>query len=199
MAKPIPKLPVKSFDELFTTRETSFVFSQVRETDYGYALNLKSDVAFAILDTKTTSQLNCLKDMPGVRFEAVIESSVFGKRQRSKAQPRKLFPLSINIFGLLSSADDAGARLGNVSANLQHPQDLDPMVRYRNPQFLMLGDEAWDMRELVGTSNKTSESLQRMVSKEIGSILESLTYVDGASDPSENCGPSPHLVSTLKR
>ncbi|KAI1355975.1 SNF2 family N-terminal domain-containing protein [Xylaria sp. FL0043] len=147
-----------------------------------------------MLDTGTASKLMTLKVIPTVRFEALINSNVFTKRQRRGDQQLKSFDVSINIFGPRSVSDDVGHRLSAVSAYLQHPKSLDSDIEYRNPQFLTFGDEDPGMRSLIGLGHDVGWQPKINSIEEIGRILDSLMHV--AIDGDLRLPPG--LISQLK-
>ncbi|KAI2462808.1 SNF2 family N-terminal domain-containing protein [Annulohypoxylon bovei var. microspora] len=160
------------------TNVAQFVYLNLRQKDHLYVLCSVDSADFAYLDTRTVSKLNTLRGVPTVRFEAVIQSSVFTKRQRGSKLGPQLFPVSINIFGSKSAADDAASRLSNCSICLQHPKSLYAEVEYHNPQFLTFDDdENLNMSGFIGMENDSPWALKINISEVIGSILESLTEV----------------------
>ena len=197
MAK-LTEKPSKGVDDMLTTTTTPFIVFPIQAKGHEYILVRSDGAKLAVLDTKTVSRLNSLKNVLSIQYEAVVESNVFRKRQRPKSQAPKIFPVSINIFGAKVTADDVGLTLERISANLQHPRTLRPYIEYYNPQFLTFDDELLDMREFVGVGHQTSETLECRVSKEIGNILDSLTSVSVADDL-EELQPSHKLISTLKK
>ncbi|KAI0186161.1 SNF2 family N-terminal domain-containing protein [Xylaria flabelliformis] len=159
-----------------------FTHFRVQPKDHIHILCYGSQSEFAVLDTQTTSRLNALSRTPKLRFDAVVESNIFSKRQRGTKQIPRTFPLSINIFGLKSTADDVAYRLSKVSAFLQHPQSLRIEVEYHNPQLLTFTNDDSSMRDLVGIGNNPLQSLNISIIGEVGRILESLTHTDIVSE-----------------
>ncbi|KAI0188849.1 SNF2 family N-terminal domain-containing protein [Astrocystis sublimbata] len=153
----------------------------VQAEKHTYVLYSDHGEGFAILDTRTTSHLGTLSDIPLLRLEAIIESNIFSKRLRGRKQNLETFALSINIFGSRTSADSVADRLSKVSAFLQHPYSLDAGIEYYNPQLLIFADDALDMRDLVGIGNFHLQTLQTNIIGEVGRILESLTHEDDVS------------------
>ncbi|KAI1120104.1 SNF2 family N-terminal domain-containing protein [Nemania abortiva] len=135
-----------------------------------------------------------LKVIPTVRFEALINSHVFTKRQRRGDPQSNSFDVSINIFGPRSVSDDVGHRLSAVSAYLQHPKSLDSDIEYRNPQFLTFGDEDPGMRSLIDLGHDVGWQPKINSIEEIGRILDSLTHVAIDGDLRLPAG----LISQLK-
>ncbi|KAI0161065.1 hypothetical protein GGR52DRAFT_586385 [Hypoxylon sp. FL1284] len=136
-----------------------------------------TNTEFAVLDTRTTSTLIALRSFPIVRFEAIVQSRYFVKRQRRASASLTNFPLSINVFGAKSDSDVVGLQLSKLSAYLQHPESLPPNIEYFNPQFLSFAGENISMNELVGTANDCYLDIRSRISDEVGSIFESLGKV----------------------
>ncbi|RYC57351.1 hypothetical protein CHU98_g8859 [Xylaria longipes] len=155
-----------------------FTCFRVQTKDHIYVLCYESGSEFAVLDTRTTSRLSALSETPMLRFEAVVESSIFSKRQRGGKPRPRIFPLSVNIFGSMTTADDVACRLSKVSTFLQHPQSLHEEVEYHNPQLLTFANDDSNMRDLVGIGNNSIWALNINVVGEVGRILESLTHTD---------------------
>ncbi|KAI0599782.1 SNF2 family N-terminal domain-containing protein [Biscogniauxia sp. FL1348] len=184
-----------SSDLSATNDNALFTTFLLRPKDNLYLLYSETGAEFAVLDIRTASKLNALKGMQMVRFEAVVRSSIFAKRQRGGKQGSQSFPVSINIFGSKSTADDVASRLSKLSAYLQHPEWLHTEAEYHNPQFLPLADRNLKMNDLIGLGSESPWNLKIKISEEIGSILESLTHV-AAEDKIEYVAG---LTSTLKR
>ncbi|KAI1477417.1 SNF2 family N-terminal domain-containing protein [Daldinia eschscholtzii] len=173
----------------------AFTTFPLRRKDNYYTLSSEDGTEFGVLDIRSSSSLNSLDDYRMIRFEAVISASLFTKRQRKEKSGSQLFPLSINIFGWKSTAIGVAYNLSKVSAYLQHPESLDKEAKYENPQCLAFSDGDENMNNLIGTGNGNKPNLQAKISKEINSILESLTYVN----TEENIGSPIGLSSKLKR
>ncbi|KAI0897379.1 SNF2 family N-terminal domain-containing protein, partial [Annulohypoxylon nitens] len=175
---------------------TPFIYLDLREKDDFYVLCSNDGVESAVLDTRTVSRLNALKGSPTVRFEAAIQCSIFTKRQRGSNKLHRLFPVSINIFGSKSAADDTASRFAKLSTYLQHPKSLHTYVEYHNPQFLLFDDDkGLNMNDFIGMGNESSWDLKIRISGEIGTILESLTDVS----TTERLVLPTTLTSTLKK
>ncbi|KAI0414745.1 SNF2 family N-terminal domain-containing protein [Xylaria grammica] len=157
---------------------TPFRSFRVRGKDYIYVLRSENDDDFAVLDTRTAFSLHAISGTPMLRFEAIVQSSSFTKRQRRARKSSHTFPLSINIFGSRSAADDVADQLSKVSAYLQHPQSLKTNVKYHNPQLLTFVGEESDTGKFVGMANNSLAALNNKVSEEVGRILESLTHTN---------------------
>ncbi|KAF3058712.1 putative SWI/SNF-related matrix-associated actin-dependent regulator of chromatin subfamily A member 3-like 2 [Daldinia childiae] len=177
-------------------REIAGVFKRfpLQRKNHYYALYSEAGTEFGILDTRTSSSLDALKDYPKARFEAVFLAQAFTKRRHKGKPGSQLFPVSINIFGLKSTANEAAYRLSKASAFLQHPQSLNKEAIYNNPQFLTF-DENLNMSIFIGQGSGNMLNSKTKISEEINDILESLTYV--AAD--EDLEPPVGLSSKLKR
>ncbi|KAI1775100.1 SNF2 family N-terminal domain-containing protein [Hypoxylon cercidicola] len=158
---------------------------------------LYSDIGteFAVLDTRTGSQLNALRNTSMVRFEAIVQSSTFTKRQKRGQSKSQTFSLSVNLLGMKSTAKAVGCQLSELSAYLQHPRSLQPGIEYLNPQFLTFADENVNMNELIGIGNKCHWNSTNKISEEIGNIFESL----GNVTVEENSVSLEGLISALKK
>ncbi|KAI0530449.1 SNF2 family N-terminal domain-containing protein [Xylaria digitata] len=127
--------------------------------------------------------MSAVRETPMLRFEAVVESNIFPKRQRRAKNVPRSFPLTINIFGSKLAADCVASQLSQVSAYLQHPRSpLHAGLVYHNPQFLPFSNEGWNMGDLIGTGNGPTWAPKNKVSEEVGRILESLAHTDIAAD-----------------
>ncbi|KAI0857459.1 SNF2 family N-terminal domain-containing protein [Xylaria cubensis] len=165
-------------DSPLTNDPKSFTHFRVEERDHLHVLCYESGSEFAVLDTQTASRLSALSGTPMLRFEAVIESSTFSKRQRGAKQRQRTFPLSVNILGSKSVAEDVACRLSKVSAFLQHPHSLCVEVEYCNPQLLAFANDDSNMRDLVGIGNHYLQTLNSNIIGEVGRILDSLTHTN---------------------
>ncbi|KAI1658129.1 SNF2 family N-terminal domain-containing protein [Daldinia decipiens] len=172
-----------------------FKILPVQRKDHYYVLCSEAGAEFGILDTRTSSSLDSLKDYPTVQFEAVVPTQVFTKRQHKRRPGLRTFPVSINIFGLKLNASDAASRLSNLSAFLQHPHSLSEEAVYDNPQFLTFRNENLNMSTFIGASNGNGPNSKTKISEEINDILESLTHVTA----DEDLEPPVGLSSKLKR
>ncbi|KAI0444887.1 SNF2 family N-terminal domain-containing protein [Xylaria telfairii] len=165
-------------DSATTESATPFANFRVHTKDQSHILCYKSGGEFAILDTRTTSRLSALSGTPMLRFEAVVESSIFSKRKRGSKKGPRIFPLSINIFGPKSAADGVAYALSKVSAFLQHPQSLHEEGEYHNPQLLTFGNDESNMRHLVGSGNNSTYAANLKILGEVERILDSLPHAN---------------------
>ncbi|KAI2770756.1 SNF2 family N-terminal domain-containing protein [Daldinia loculata] len=172
----------------------AFKIFPLQRKDHYYALYSETGAEVGILDTRTSSSLDALKDYPRARFEAVFSAQAFTKRRHKGKPGSQLFAVSINIFGLKSAASDAANRLSNASAFLQHPQSLHEGAVYNNPQFLTF-DENLNMNGFIGQGSGNMLNSKTKISEEISNILESLTDVTTEEDLEPPIG----LTSKLKR
>ncbi|TRX94187.1 hypothetical protein FHL15_004955 [Xylaria flabelliformis] len=165
-------------DSSITNDPKSFTHFRVEARDHIHVLCNESGSEFAVLDTRTASRLSALSGTLMLRFEAVVESSTFSKRQRGAKQRQRTFPLSVNIFGSKSVAEDVACILSKISAFLQHPQSLYAEIEYYNPQLLTFGNNDSNMRDLVGIGNHYLRTLNSSILGEVGKILDSLTHTN---------------------
>lgn len=142
----------------------------------------------AILDVRTTSKLMALRQISGVRCEAVVPNRTIIKRKAKSSAP---FQISTNIFGPRKAADEVSAALSKVNAFLQHPQTLNGDVEYYNPDMLIFPGQNTAMNHLIGTSHLLLEESQ--LSRDVRGILDSLSQVAEGDELGHLGG----LVSTL--
>lgn len=135
-----------------------------------------------------TSKLVVLRQISGVRCEAVIPNRTILKRKAKSSSP---FQVSVNIFGPREAADEVSGALSKVHAFLQHPQTLNDSVEYYNPDMLIFPGQDAAMNHLIGTSQWLSE--ESKLSRDVRGILESLTQVAEGDELGHLGG----LVSTL--
>jgi hypothetical protein len=110
--------------------------------------------------------------LPDVEAIGVIESATVASGPRA-LKKEGIVPMSVNVYGPLSSADRVGNALSAVSAFLQHPFFLEPSCNaYFNPQVFRIGDEIQNLTHLVGLAEKDLRA--RTISEEVENILGSL-------------------------
>lgn len=183
------------WDLAIARSDAPFIYFDIRKNHNVYLLYFDDGVESAVLDNQTIDNLNGLKVGSTVRFEAVVQSSVFTKRQRGRNRLPQLFALSINVYGTNSSADGISSQIAKLSIYLQHPRSLYAEVEYRNPQYLIFNNEDIDMRQLIGIGSDSPQISQMKISKEVENILESLTGVNFTGEKFEVPGT---LTSKLK-
>lgn len=146
-----------------------------------YALSARAGNTIANLDLRTCRALRALEELAGVRAEGVVESAY--AFAGSKALPTKgsaVLPLSVNVYGPLSVADQCGDALAAASASLQLPFFLPPGYGgYFNPQMFRVGNEMQDQTHLVGLTEKDLRA--KAISNKVEQILGSLYDTDAAS------------------
>lgn len=143
-----------------------------------------------MLDVHSISKLKALRQISGMRYEAVVESRAITKRRAKDSAP---FQVSINIFGPRDAAEEVSDALSRVDAYLQHPHALSPNVDYHNPDMLVFSDEQINMNHLIGISVSNLEHDQ--LSLDVQAIFGSLSDVTGADE----LGSLPGLASTLTK
>jgi SWI/SNF-related matrix-associated actin-dependent regulator of chromatin subfamily A3 len=136
-----------------------------------YALSARSRKV-ADLDLATCRVLRRLEGLPNVTTAGVIDSQVLS-HDKQDSQAREGVPLSINVYGPVSSADQIGTLLSAASAFLQHPFFLGlSCKKYCNPQMFRSGKEMADLTHLVGLTERDLKA--KTISDEVESILGSL-------------------------
>lgn len=143
-----------------------------------YVLSTRSNKVVARVDLTTCRALQGLEGLPHVKSAGVIESAVVSHNQEKGG----IVPLSINVYGPLSSADQVGGVLSAASAFLQHPFFLEPSCKgYFNPQLFRTGNELQNLTHLVGLTEKDIRA--KAISDEVQHILESLDDVAQPGHP----------------
>ena len=108
--------------------------------------------------------------MQNLRLIGVIESTAVSHNQERGV------PLSINVYGPLSSADQVGRVLSAASAFLQHPFFLEPDCKdYFNPQMFRASGQMQNLTHLVGLTEQDLRA--KAISDGVQHILESLDEV----------------------
>lgn len=156
-----------------------FVHLPVTEHQDCFCLFLEDETAFAIADQVTQDTLAALRQVPSVRFEAVLGTVVLSKRKKGLTRKSPVLEdISINVFGPQDSVveNEVAKRLSKVSGFLQHPKDLNSDIKYRNPQFFVVPGEEINFNDLIGVGEQSLETanLRARVRGEVDSILESL-------------------------
>ncbi|KAK4038402.1 SNF2 family N-terminal domain-containing protein [Parachaetomium inaequale] len=161
-----------------------------------YALSTQ-DTIVAEVDRATCQALQSLEGLLHVEAIGVIASATVTSGPAGLPK-QGIVPLSVNVYGQLSSADRVGDALSAVSAFLQHPFFLEPSCNaYFNPQVFRVGNEIQNLTHLVGLTEKDLRA--RTISDEVENILASLN--DTASSDalaSEVTFGLACLVTTLK-
>lgn len=126
----------------------------------------------AILDVQMTSKLVVLRQISGVKCEAVVPNRTILKRKAMSSAP---FQISINIFGPRKAADEVSVAFSKVNAFLQHPETLNVDVEYYNPDMLIFPGQNTAMNHLIGTSQLLIE--ESKLCRDVRGILDSLSQV----------------------
>ncbi|KAL2272438.1 hypothetical protein FJTKL_06561 [Diaporthe vaccinii] len=157
-----------------TTTQATDVFStfSLIEQQKGVFSMTVEQKQIAVLDVRMTSKLVALRQIPGVKCEAVVPNRTILKRKAKSSSP---FQISINIFGPRKAADEVSAALSKVNAFLQHPQTLNVDVEYYNPDMLIFPGQNTTMNHLIGTSQLLLE--ESKLSRDVRGILDSLSQV----------------------
>ncbi|KAG6353569.1 hypothetical protein INS49_005531 [Diaporthe citri] len=131
-------------------------------------------------------KLVVLRQISGVRCEAVVPNRTILKRKAKSSSP---FQLSINIFGPRNAAEDVSGALSKVHAFLQHPQTLHDGVEYHNPDMVVFPGQNTTMNHLIGTSQLLSEekklSRDESFCRELSAHVSQIT---GAESPMQADG-----------
>ncbi|KAG7284182.1 hypothetical protein NEMBOFW57_010545 [Staphylotrichum longicolle] len=160
-----------------------FCLLSVTRSGLYYVLSTRSNKVVARLDLSTCRALRSLDGLVAVKAVGVIESAAVFRNQEKGG----IVPLSINVYGPMSSADQVGRVLSKASAFLQHPFFLEPSCKgYFNPQLFRTGNELEDLTHLVGLTEKDIRA--KAISDEVQHILESL----------DDVAPSGHLDSEAR-
>ncbi|RYP05096.1 hypothetical protein DL765_009941 [Monosporascus sp. GIB2] len=173
-------------------------FQQFRIVPHEYFFGLLSEKneVVAVLDVDTCKVLQCLQGYQGVRATAVVETLRL-VQSHVKRSSRRVFPLSINIYGTVDEASKVGDKLSEIHAFLQHPFFLETGNEYFNPQYFHLGGEMKCMTYLVGLSE--IEHRAKLISDEVERVFDSLDTM-GRDDADTIMGAQPDAIITpLKR
>ena len=120
-----------------------------------------------VLDVKTATALMGLKKVSGtIRFSLFLgqeenEECHNLKKKRSK----NILPLEINIHGPLQSLEEIGKVLSDAGMFLQKPNVLDQGAIYRNPHFLLWGEET--STPLLARTEKLSGEIYANIIEEV--------------------------------
>jgi hypothetical protein len=143
-------------------------------------LSTQSNKTVADLDLATCRVLGGLKTLADVDFAGVIEAETVLKGRKG-SKTRDIVPLSINVYGPLSSADRVGDALSALSGFLQHPFFLEPSCKaYFNPQMFAVGNEMPNLIHLVGLTDKDLKA--KAISDEVENVLGSLDEIPSSGD-----------------
>lgn len=162
-----------------------------------YSLSARAGNTIANLDLRTCRALRVLKELPGVRAEGVVESAyALGGSKPLPTKGSAILPLSVNVYGPLSVADQCGDALAAASASLQLPFFLPPGYGgYFNPQMFRVGNEMQDQTHLVGLTERDLRA--RAISNEVEQILGSLHDTDAASADAFSEVDQETLITTM--
>ncbi|KAK4146368.1 SNF2 family N-terminal domain-containing protein [Dichotomopilus funicola] len=179
---------------LLVSGDRTFCLLRVVSSSPYYALATRSHRVVADLDLTTCRSLRSLEGLPGLRSAAVIESTAV-----YHSQEKGIVPLSINVYGPLSSADQVGSVLSAASAFLQHPFFLEPGCKdYFNPQIFRTGNEMQNLTHLVGLTEKDLKA--KAISDGIQHILDSLDEIALSNGPENEASWEPqHLLTRLTK
>jgi hypothetical protein len=130
-----------------------------------------------------------LEGLQTLRFTGVIESTAVSHNQE------RTVPLSINVYGPLSSADQVGRVLSAASTFLQHPFFLEPGCKdYFNPQMFRTSDQMQNLTHLVGLTEQDLRA--KAISDGVQDILESLDEIAPFDSPDDEVEWEPQGLLT---
>lgn len=134
--------------------------------------------ALAVVDNRTQKWLAALDPVANAQFEALFREASLTKRKNVVKKGVILDGLSVNIFGPQDGVveKDAGKRLKEVSAFLQHPMELASNIQYYNPQYFVRPGHDRNITHLVGSCrvNTSLVAVGARIANEVNGILESL-------------------------
>jgi hypothetical protein len=122
---------------------------------------------FAILDTSTTAALDCLQGLEGLTFCAVPRPST--PNQGTSV----VVHVSINIYGAFQNHRQVGTLLAARKHYLQHPDVVEPGMRYDNPQYFKRSKAQADMDHYVKPTLRVRPTSQSVL-VEINKLLDTL-------------------------
>ncbi|KAK0744746.1 SNF2 family N-terminal domain-containing protein [Apiosordaria backusii] len=139
-----------------------------------------------------------IQRVPDVELGAVAQSTELSLARNKPSGKRLIIPVSVNIYGPISVADQVGSTLSSFSYFLQHPIYLPPNFEYYNPQmYHRSGDKMENLTHLVGITDM--EFKAKAISDEVQHVLESLetlVYDDAPLTPNQPTIIQPEAVNT---
>jgi hypothetical protein len=150
---------------------------------------------FARLDNVTSISLQSLQTSSNCRVKAVIESAVFHQASLG-GKSKRIFPLSLNIFGPEDEADSIGEQLANAGVFLQHPCFLENGFEYYNPQYFYPDNKKTYLTYIIGLGE--SDIRAKRLSDEVEGVLTSLDDTSFLSGDTHDFVPE-GIVTPLKR
>lgn len=168
LAKPVRHTTILK-DTASAQTVNSYAYFHLRHTDGVVEVCSDDGVEFAILDSQSTCQLQCLERVAGTRSEAVVELRDIAKR---KPKSRKPISLTVNIFGPREAADKVSLAVSRNNGFLQHPRALDSNIDYYNPDMLVFPGDDLAIRDYIGAG--TPSWKHDCLIKDIEKIMVSL-------------------------
>ena len=151
--------------------------------DGNYALQSLTAKEFALLDNNSARLLEELRSMGTLRFQATLQGPMPQNKATTKSR-RNIIDIAINVYGPIDLAGKLGALLNQKGQFLQHPDAIDPKIKYDNPQhFKTPGMDG--LNHLVWP-RPLEKSSQAMILSEVGKILDSLDIVHSDWDVPTN-------------
>ena len=88
------------------------------------------------MHSRTTVALRVLQDLPSIRLEAIFSDGYCDRSdQLYRKGNKRVFPISINIYGSEKVAQESGRRLSKAHTYLQHPICSNSDMPYNNPHY----------------------------------------------------------------
>ena len=88
------------------------------------------------MHSRTTVALQTLQDLPSIRLEAIFSDGYCDRLdQLHRKGNKRVFPISINIYGSEKVAQETGRRLSKAHTYLQHPICSNSDIPYDNPHY----------------------------------------------------------------
>jgi hypothetical protein len=117
-------------------------------------------------------------------------------QNRRKAKTKGIIPVSINVYGSSSSADQAGDALAKCSAFLQIPYILEPGCKYFNPQIFRPGGRMQNQTHLVGLTDDDFKA--KAISDEVEQIFSSLASPELFAEVDQEISPGMLQLGAIK-
>ena len=161
-------------------------------TDGNFALQDFHGKAFALLDSDSANLAEELGTLGSLRFQAVFQPQTSLQKRVSRSK-KTIIEIAVNIYGLPNLAEVVGTSLTRQGHFLQHPDVIDPGIKYENPQFLK--QSASDRLEYLVHPRSLGRLSKENAISQVDKILDSLNFVDSDWE----IPTSPALLTTLLR
>ena len=166
------------YRSILKTQVATNCYALQSNTSYFYLVSPKG-TNFALLDIETSRVLKTLQDIQLIRYEAVLPLSPLDKRatQVNGQSRNEICEASINIYGSIHSAVQAGAILTEQRQYLQHPLLLEFGIEYVNPHFFTRPGSRPNLNSYV-EKRYYGPSAQKRISSATAQLLDSLDFVE---------------------